>query len=83
MRKKIEVVNESSNKVAAIMCDVVVNNSTHKVRNLFAKMLPTLDEVDEIQKFINEYRKIALDIAIANIDAKMAELNELKKSLMK
>lgn len=83
MRKKIEVVNESSNKVAAIMCDVVVNHSTNKVRNLFAKMLPTLDEVDEIQKFINEYRKIALEVELANIDAKMAELNELKKLLMK
>lgn len=74
---------ESGNEVMNIMADQQVSRNLHHVRKLFSRITPNTDELDEIQNFINEYRKVAVEIELRKIDEQIAALNEMKKTLTK
>jgi len=74
---------ESSNKVLTIMSEQVVTRKTNQIRKLFSRMLPNIDELNEIEKFISEYRKVAIEIEVSEIENQIAALNAKKKELTK
>ena len=80
---KTKQTTESSSKVLTIMSEQVVTKKTNQIRKVFSRMLPNIDELNEIEKFISEYRKVAIEIEVSEIENQIAALNAKKKELTK